>query len=133
MKEDKGGTSEVPMKNLTSEELDLIIDYIYSTRTEITKDNVQSLIKAADYLDIPSLKQKCHAEIISTVDASNCIGRCQFAKIYNFAKLEQKAECVMRTQFDSVIQKEEFRELNLDNFLDYIDDDFLEIPNEACS
>ena len=52
----------------------LLLDFIYSGKCDISTENIQSLVDAADLLGMDNLKQECGEFMVSQIDDNNCFG-----------------------------------------------------------
>jgi len=74
----------------------LIIDYAYTRDTDVTADNVERLLPAADQFHVLGLVKRCCDYLASGLDVDNCIGIRNFARTYFCNNLERIAN-----RFDS--------------------------------
>ena len=119
-KESTSGTVPLTMepKILTS-----IVDYMYTGEIELTADNVESLFKAGDFLQLDTLNVACENFMLKKVESANCVGFSKFATLYRLNNLQQKARRVMQSEFKTVALKEEFKELSCKELIEFIKDD----------
>ncbi|XP_072556595.1 kelch-like protein 10 [Paramormyrops kingsleyae] len=125
------GKREYVIPGISSEALGLIIEYAYTHTVPITVDNVESLLTAADQLDIPEILQTCSDFLEDQLCADNCIGICRIADVCYCPKLHQSAFRFILENFTEVAStSEEFLELSLPQLCDIIERDELNVRQE---
>ncbi|XP_029544876.1 kelch-like protein 23 isoform X1 [Oncorhynchus nerka] len=94
--------------------LSALVNYVYTSRVNITETNVQSLLEAADLLQFSSVKKACEDFLIRFLDVDNCLGMHSFAELHICPELEREARRVMLSRFEDLLQQEEFLEVDYD-------------------
>ena len=107
-----------------------IVDYMYTGEIELTVDNVESLVKAGDVLQLDTLKVACENLMLKQVEPANCVGFFKFATLYRLDKLQHKAREVMKSEFQTVVLNEEFKELSCKELIEFIKDDDVNVEDE---
>ena len=125
-------TSATVRLTIEPELLTYVVGHIYTDEIELTIDNVESLVKAGDLLELGDLKAVCENFLSRQVLPENCIEFCKFAKIYRLDKLQQCATEVMYSEFKAVANKEEFKLLSCTELTDYIRDHRVVVDSEDC-
>ncbi len=64
--------SEVTMNSFEASTMKLIIDYAYTSQLNITDNNVQAVLTAANIFDIKTLKEACSRYMEWQMEESNC-------------------------------------------------------------
>ncbi len=124
-------TSEiVEIKGTDSETLAAIIHYIYTAEIQITTANVQNLIQACEQLQFEGLKNACESFMHQQIEPTNCIGFYKFSKLFNLRLLQTGARSVMLTKLKEVVMSGEYKQLTVDDIIEYISDDNLKVSNE---
>lgn len=122
---------DILIQGISSEMLKLLLEFMYSRKIIIGEDNVTSILDAADYLGIVSLKSSCCEFIESQIDPSNCIGIRTFARAMFCPELEQAAHQYLMRNFVEVSRvSEEMLELSLEEALAVFGHDELNVKNE---
>ncbi|XP_029936729.1 kelch-like protein 23 isoform X2 [Myripristis murdjan] len=104
--------SVIKLTGIDCDVLGVLVNYMYSARVCITESNVQSLLEAADLLQLNSVKQACEEFLVRFLDVDNCLGMHAFAQLHVCPALEREARRVMLSRFMELIQEEEFLELD---------------------
>ena len=123
-------TSATVQLTIEPEILTSIVDYLYTGEIELTVDNVESLFKAGDVLQLDTLMVACENFMLKQVQPANCVGFSQFAKLYRLDKLQQKASGVIQSEFKTVALQEEFKELSCKELIELIKDDDVNVEDE---
>ena len=116
--------------NMKPEILTAIVDYIYTGEVELTVDNVESLVKACDVLQLDTLKTACESFMLKQVEPANCVGFFQFAASYHLDELQQKARRMMRSEFKIVAFTDDFKKLSCTELIEIIKDDNVSVASE---
>ncbi|KAI0226985.1 Kelch-like protein 25 [Lamellibrachia satsuma] len=127
LEESTSGTVPLTME---PEILTSIVDYMYTGEIELTADNVESLFKAGDFLQLDTLKVACENFMLKKVESANCVGFSKFATLYQLNNLQQKARRVMQSEFKTVALNEEFKELSCKELIEFIKDDDVNVEDE---
>lgn len=80
----------VAVNGVESGMMALILDYAYTSTVVITRANVQSLLAAANLLQVLPVREAACAFLYSHMDTSNCIGIHCFAETHACVDLEHK-------------------------------------------
>ena len=91
--------SRVVLRDIESESLKLIIDFMYTGQVLITEDNVQSLLAVANLFDLIDLKESCSQFLQSQLEVSNCLGIREFAYYHTCLILQKHAESFIQEYF----------------------------------
>ena len=116
--------------NMKPEILTAIVDYIYTGEIELTVDNVESLVKACDVLQLDTLKTACESFMLKQVEPANCVGFFQFAASYHLDELQQKPRRMMRSEFKIVASTDDFKKLSCNELIGFIKDDKVNVASE---
>ncbi len=108
----------------------LLIDYAYTSEIHITKTNVQSLLSAANLLEILPVRDACCQFMEKNMDESNCLGIHCFAEAHACTDLQEKAKEFTLHFFPDVCQQEEFLGLTQNKLIEFISNDDLNVDGE---
>ena len=103
---------------------------MYTGETGLTIDNVESLVKACDFLQLDGLKAGCEDFMVAQVDMTNCVESFRFAASYHLQTLQWKAKQVMLAHFESVAFSDELKELSCGDLVEVIKDDDISVDDE---
>ncbi|XP_002734502.1 actin-binding protein IPP-like [Saccoglossus kowalevskii] len=122
--------SEVDIHEIHSSIFKVLLDFIYTGEVEVTSENVQELLSAADMLELPEVVQACSSFLQSQLHSSNCIGISRFAEIHFCTDLKRAAEAFMSLHFLEVCQEEEYFDIKMDDLVTLLRSENLRIENE---
>ncbi len=81
----------VHLKSIEVETMSLLLNYAYTSTITITKSNCQSLLSAANLLQILPVRNAACEFLECHMDTSNCLGICCFAESHACVDLQEKA------------------------------------------
>lgn len=92
-----GELSESQQDRVTLNDVDAstirqLVDYAYTSEIDITKVNVQSLLSAANLLEILPVRDACCSFLEKNMDKTNCLGIHCFAEAHACSYLQERAK-----------------------------------------
>ena len=90
----------------------LLVDYAYTSEVLITRTNVQSLLSAANLLEVLPVRDACCRFMERNMDEANSLGIHCFAELHACTDLALKAKKFTLRYFPDVCQQEEFLGIN---------------------
>jgi len=106
-----------------------IVQYIYTGELELTVDNVESLVKGCDVLQLDALKAASKSFMLKQVERNNVFRVYRFAASYRLVNLERKARRLILYEFKTVAFTEEFKDLCTE-FIVLFKDDVVDVEYE---
>lgn len=108
-----GGMAESYEESVTINEVDgraaeLLVDYAYTGKLDITVDTVQSLLFASSLFQLTAIQKACSDFLLRQLHPSNCLGIRSFADTHSCAGLFEASEKYIHEHFNDVVQNEEF-------------------------
>ena len=128
MKESKEGL--IRLENMTKVAIEELLDYLYIGHVDVTQHNAFDLLKIADFLVIPSLKEVSSKFIIQTLSSSNCFMAYYLAVNYRCFELQEKARDFIYANFTRVVEHEDFLNLTLREVEEWISNDEIKVRGE---
>lgn len=122
--------SQIVLHEVEPPSVELIIQYAYTGKIEITESNVQSLLASSSLFQIASLHAACAKFMENKLDAQNSIGIHCFAHIHNCEDLCIKAKEFIEKNFMEVCNSEEFLSLSYEKISEFISSDELNVDKE---
>ena len=107
-----------------------VVEYAYTGRIEITKNNAQNLLAVASLFQIIPIHNACAKFMETQLDISNCIGIHYFAQIHSCDELRNKAKEHIEKNFTEVSQGEEFVSLTKDKVSEILSSNELNVEKE---
>lgn len=125
----EGVESNVTVQNIDSDTLEAIIRFIYCGSVEISSiDNAIELLKSAHLMELPHLMTYSEEYILSEMSGEACFEVFFQTKLFNIEYLSSKAKNGIAKEFKNFSQKDYFKQLDKDQFLELI----VEFQKIAC-
>ncbi|XP_035676155.1 kelch-like protein 6 [Branchiostoma floridae] len=117
--------SKIEMGGVSAEALQLLVHYAYTSKVNITPDNVQSLFQAADMLQFYEVCNKCEKFLHGNVNEKTCLGIWTLADRVSRSRLAETAKSCSLKWFEKVCTTEDFLHLPVHLLQSYISDEGL--------
>ena len=128
MKESKEGL--IRLEDTSKIAIEQLLDYLYTGHVHVTQHNAFDLLKIADFLVIPSLKEVSSKVIIQTLSSSNCLMVYYLAVNYRCIELQEKARDFIHANFTRVVEHEDFLNLTVSEVEEWISSDEIKVRGE---
>jgi len=122
--------STVTLQGVDGETLSLLLDYAYTSYILITRHNVQSILSAANLIQIIPVKEAACRFLEQHMDPSNCLGIHCFAEYHACEDLKMKSFNYALQNFSEVVHHEEFLTLTSEKLIEFTSSDDLLVNNE---
>ena len=122
---EEGSKDEIEILGLDENAVSDLIEFAYSGNINITKDNVQTLLEAANYLGVDFVKKSCGNFLKGGIDNKTCLGIWQLADIFALEELSKAAKQHALQHFTDVCKDEEFLVLPFNLLSDLLADEKL--------
>lgn len=123
--------SEVKLSGMESSAFEAILDFIYTGKVKLCKENIQAILSAASMLHIHRLKLECANFLALHVTPLNCLGIKAFAEGHGCDDLARCAMTCALTRFHEVATGDEFLQLTSDQLVEIISSDNLKTNSEV--
>ncbi|XP_062855751.1 kelch-like protein 10 [Trichomycterus rosablanca] len=112
--------------------MELILSYVYTGRVEVTAQNVERLLEAADRLDVAGVVRLCCRFLEAQLGVHNCVGIRRYAEVYSCGELRDRAHAYVLQNFEEIVRgpTEEFLEMSLAELSSILDQDQLNARRE---
>lgn len=106
--------SEVDLTSLDirKETFETILDYIYTSEIQLSEENIQDILQAADVLLLGDLKDICCEYLEGCISPDNCLGIMDFASRFTCPWLHLKVSQYVDENFRYIFKTEEFMKLD---------------------
>ena len=128
MKESKEGL--IRLEDMSKVAIEELLDYLYTGHVDVTQHNAFDLLKIADFLVIPSLKEVSSNFIIQSLSSSNCFMAYYLAVNYRCFELQEKARDFIYANFTRVVEHEDFLNLTVSEVEEWISSDEIRVRGE---
>ncbi|KAK2141152.1 hypothetical protein LSH36_1153g00045 [Paralvinella palmiformis] len=122
--------NEVHMYDVDASAMELIIQYAYTARLDISPQNAQNLLSLASLLQMMPVHKACARFMETQLDVTNCVGIYCFAIIHNCMELKNKAEEHIEKNFTLVHRGEEFLQLGHEKVATFLGSSELNVEKE---
>ena len=120
----------IHLKEIDESALNILVDFAYTGKAQVTPENVQVLLPAANMLQLHKVKEACCQFLSQQLHPSNCVGICKFAEAYSCPYLLKKSRRYVEDHFQEVIEQEEFFLLPPCQLIDLLRNDNLNVVSE---
>ncbi|CAK8685328.1 unnamed protein product [Clavelina lepadiformis] len=103
------------IKDVSGPTMASIFDFMYTSNTILTHDNVYDVLEASEYLLIPILIECCSKFFMKSMNGENCLKIRSYSNRYNMDDLVQAAETFISKSLRAVLKSADFLQLNLDD------------------
>src|SRR6218665_1843329 len=103
----------------------LLVEFAYCGTLEITPDNIQELLYAANFLCIDAVISACCSYIQNNLSIENCVDVLELAVTLDLHELQQNIELFMISQLEEIIKQEIFLKLQVKQLLGLLERDEL--------
>ena len=121
----EGSKNEIELLGLNEIAVNNLIEFAYSGTIEINKDNVQTVLEAANYLGVEFVKKSCGDFLKVAVDDKTCLGLWQLADVFALEELSNVAKRYVLRHFADISHEEAFLLLPFNLLTDLLADDGL--------
>ncbi|KPP57969.1 actin-binding protein IPP-like [Scleropages formosus] len=130
-----GGMSEVNKEEvhilgLEADVFEILLDFIYTGEVNVTVENVQELMVAADMLQLSEVVTICCEFLKTQMDPSNCVGIYQFLEQIACLDMLEFTENYICVHFLEVCVSDEFAGLSKDQLVKLLRSEELRIEDE---
>ncbi|KAL9951797.1 hypothetical protein ACROYT_G044526 [Oculina patagonica] len=122
--------NRVELQDIKSTAAKEVLDFIYTGQAMVDSANAQDLLRAADYLIIPSLKSKVATFLENIIDATNCLQLESFGSQLNCESLEKAAIACKLQNFVTVVKSEDFKTLEFEKVKELMSQDEIIVSKE---
>ena len=128
VKESKEGL--IRLEDTSKVAIEELLDYLYTGHVDVSQHNAFDLLKIADFLVIPSLKEVLSKFIIQTLSSSNCLMAYYSAVNYRCFELQENAREFIYANFTRVVEHEDFLNLTISEVEEWISSDEIRVRGE---
>lgn len=127
---DESRRDRITLQGVDYQALLLLVEYVYTALVDVTEDNVQVLLTAANLLQLTDVRDACCDYLQTQLDPTNCLGIRDFADMHGCLELLNYADTYVEQHFGEVVQFDEFLNLTPAQVAGLIRSDRLLVPGE---
>ncbi|RZF34385.1 hypothetical protein LSTR_LSTR008924 [Laodelphax striatellus] len=120
----------IELHTIQPEILSSLLDFIYTGEIEITQENVQEIIIAADMLELNEVVLGCTEFLKQELHTTNAVGIYRFAEGHNCTGLAKLAFNFILSNFPRICMEEEFYDLPKEQLCDFLASEMLQVDSE---
>lgn len=120
----------VTLQEIDGKALQQLIDFMYTSEISVTEENVQTLLPAANLLQLSEVRDACCEFLQSQLHPSNCLGILAFADLHSCSDLVHYAQTYTEQNFSDVTKHEEFFALSVEDVKKLIASEKLTVSSE---
>ncbi|XP_055845251.1 kelch-like protein 4 isoform X2 [Episyrphus balteatus] len=121
---------EITLEQWDGETLKSIVDFMYTPTIEIMNENVENVLRAADFFQVNSLVTSCCTFMMQQLDTCNCLRVVFFAEQHNYSELLEKALAFTHLNFEQVSKEQEFLEMTDEQLARFLASDEIRVSSE---
>ena len=122
---------DIEVSGVDLDVMNLILEYVYTRKVEITMENVFNVLPVADLFHLDGLTRACCALLISELRPNNCIGIMKYGEKSGKSDLAETARKYVLDNFQQVATgSKEFLDLSVGSLADIVGDDCLTTRTE---
>ncbi|XP_059427141.1 kelch-like protein 30 isoform X1 [Carassius carassius] len=122
--------ARVELHDVDPNVLSSLLDFAYTGKLTINKNNVEGLICTSSQLQFHTVRTVCSRYLQHQIDATNCLGILEFGEIHGCPEVVSKAWSFLLENFEAVQQHEEFLMLEKDRLVACLKDEDLHIRDD---
>ena len=107
----ESASTEVRLSNISYNSMLTVLKYLYTDQVEVTLDNAQELLFAADMFCIERLKKLCEQKILDSIDVENAASILEASDAHGASNLREASLRFILTNFDRVSKTHSFNEM----------------------
>ncbi|ESO84234.1 hypothetical protein LOTGIDRAFT_211219 [Lottia gigantea] len=120
----------ITLQEIDAKALSLLVDFVYTSEIHVTEENVQTLLPAANILQLTEVRDACCEFLQAQLHPSNCLGIRDFADVHACSELFNYAQTYSEQHFTEVVHYDEFLSLNENQMKKLISSDRLTVTSE---
>jgi len=127
---DEKNKSKITLQDVDPHALEILVNYVYTSEVDVTEDNVQTLLPAANLMQLSDVKEACCEFLLNQLHPTNCLGIKSFADLHGCLELLTATNIYIESHFSEVLDCDEFYALDHSQVYDLIASDTITVPSE---
>ena len=121
---------KITLQGVDPEAMQMLVEFAYSTKLEITTSNVQSLMTAASLFNFSTVFKATSRFFSKQLHPSNCLGIRTFAKTHGSSELVEAASAYFQENFMDTVKNDEYVYLSAEDLANLLDSNDLNVRSE---
>merc|ERR1712223_2016713 len=127
---DEKNKTRITLQDVDPHALEILVNYVYTSEVDVTEENVQSLLPAANLMQLSDVKEACCEFLLNQLHPTNCLGIKSFADLHGCLELLAATNTYIESHFAEVLDCDEFQNLDPEQVSDLIASDTITVPSE---
>merc|ERR1712223_2286824 len=127
---DEKNKSRITLQDVDPHALEILVNYVYTSEVDVTEENVQTLLPAANLMQLSDVKEACCEFLLNQLHPTNCLGIKSFADLHGCLELLAATNTYIESHFAEVLDCDEFQNLDPEQVSDLIASDTITVPSE---
>ena len=104
---------QIELNNISPPAMDKLVEYMYTGKARIRKENLKDVVEAADFLQMNELKQMCIYKVPAVLQPNNVTSWLDLSDKMNLTELHTHCSQIMTSQLEEMKSGQEFLELKI--------------------
>ncbi|XP_036621828.1 kelch-like protein 6 isoform X1 [Trichosurus vulpecula] len=122
---------KIIIKGVDAETMNILLDYTYTSKALITKQNVQRVLEAASLFQFLRMVDACASFLTEALNPENCVGILRLADTHSLEHLKKQVQSYIIQNFTQILNYDEFLELPVDTLHHTLQSDDLYVTEES--
>ncbi|XP_063297028.1 kelch-like protein 6 [Pelobates fuscus] len=122
---------EIVIQGVEADTMEIILNYTYTSKIVITKQNVQKILEAASLFQFFRMVDACSSFLTEALHPENCVGILRLADTHSLDSLKRRVEAYIIQNFCQVLNHEDFLELPIEILYHILKSDELYVTEET--
>nr|XP_020861420.1 kelch-like protein 6 isoform X2 [Phascolarctos cinereus] len=122
---------KIVIKGVDAETMNILLDYTYTSKALITKQNVQRVLEAASLFQFLRMVDACASFLTEALNPENCVGILRLADTHSLDRLKKQVQGYIIQNFTQILNYDEFLELPVDTLRHTLQSDDLYVTEES--
>nr|WEX30373.1 Kelch-like protein 6-A-3 [Carassius gibelio] len=120
----------INIKGIDADTMRILLEYTYTSKVIITKDNVQRMLEAASLFQFPHIVDACISYLADVLHPDNCVGILLLADVHSLESLKAQVYTYIIQNFSQVADHDEILDLPADVLVSLLQHDDLGVTAE---
>ncbi|XP_052475430.1 kelch-like protein 6 [Carassius gibelio] len=120
----------INIKGIDADTMRILLEYTYTSKVIITKDNVQRMLEAASLFQFPHIVDACISYLADVLHPDNCVGILLLADVHSLESLKAQVYTYIVQNFSQVADHDEILDLPADVLVSLLQHDDLGVTAE---
>ncbi|XP_043818888.1 kelch-like protein 6 [Dromiciops gliroides] len=122
---------KIIIRGVDAEIMNILLDYTYTSKALITKQNVQRVLEAASLFQFLRMVDACASFLTEALNPENCVGILRLADTHALDHLKRQVQGYIIQNFTQILNYDEFLELPVDTLHHTLKSDDLYVTEES--